>query len=435
MLLCLLAFAVAAEAQPVIMQPPQYTVPPPALQEVQNNGMQVFNPEAPFLEMLQNDNPFQWGPVSFHPSVSYQFLYGTGIQSSPGNNAATILQTVSPNFLFIIGSHWTLDYSPSWTFYSSSQFQDTLSHTATLSWGMSTEDWVLGFSQGYSRSDAPSVEIGGQTEQEIYTTAFNASYQFNDKMSLDMGLNQSLNYVGNGENPTNLFQNLANSYSWSTMEWLNYEFWPRLNAGIGAGVGYTIQDGSPDSLNEQYQARVNWRATDKISFQLSGGLEDQQYLSGGAGDLLAPVFGASIQYQPFEHTQLSVGASRTVSSSVFQNQVAESTRVTADLNQRLLGKLNLDLGGVYGTTKYDSLATLSNQIGFGASRNDDYYSFSARLTCPLFKGATISFFYQYSDNSSSQNGYLQYYQSNLTLSQSAFSYASSQVGLGVAYQF
>ena len=170
-LLCLLAFAGVAEAQPVIMQPPQYSVPPPALQEAQNNGMQVFNPEAPFLKMLQNDNPFQWGPVSFHPSLSYQFLYGTGIQSSPGNNAATILQTVSPNFLFIIGSHWTLDYSPSWTFYSSSQFQDTLSHTATLSWGMSYEDWVLGFSQGYSRSDAPSVETGGQTEQESYTTA------------------------------------------------------------------------------------------------------------------------------------------------------------------------------------------------------------------------------------------------------------------------
>ena len=219
------------------------------------------------------------------------------------------------------------------------------------------------------------------------------------------------------------------------MEWLNYEFWPRLNAGIGAGVGYTIQDGSPDSLNEQYEARVNWRATDKISFQLNGGLEDQQYLNSGEGNLLAPVFGASIQYQPFEHTQLSVSASRTVSSSVFQNQEAESTGITADLNQRLLGKLNLDLSGGYGSTKYDSLATLSNQIGFGASRNDDYYSLSARLTCPLFKGATLSVFYQYSDNSSSQNGYLQYYQSNLALSQSAFSYASSQIGLGFTYQF
>jgi len=74
--------------------------------QAQNNEMQVFNPAAAFLNMLQGINPYQWGPVSFHPSLSYQFLYGTGIQSSPGNQQASVVQTVSPNFLFVIGSHW-----------------------------------------------------------------------------------------------------------------------------------------------------------------------------------------------------------------------------------------------------------------------------------------------------------------------------------------
>jgi len=41
-------------------------VPPPALQQAQNNEMQVFNPAAAFLNMLQGINPYQWGPVSFH---------------------------------------------------------------------------------------------------------------------------------------------------------------------------------------------------------------------------------------------------------------------------------------------------------------------------------------------------------------------------------
>ena len=249
--------------------------------------------------MLQGINPYQWGPVSFRPSLSYSFLYGTGIQSSPGNQQASVVQTVSPNFLFVIGSHWTLDYTPSWTFYSSREFKNTLNHAASLSWGTSYEDWVLGFSQGYTRSDTPLIETGAQTEQESYSTAINASYQFNTKISLDMGLSQNFNNIGNGGNPANQLGNLANSKAWSTMEWLNYEFWPRLSAGIGVGGGYTIQDGSPDSLNEQYQARVNWRATDKISFQLSGGVEDKQYLSGGASALVTPIFGATIQYQPF----------------------------------------------------------------------------------------------------------------------------------------
>ena len=433
-LLGLIAFDFEAEAQPVIVQPPQYSVPPSALQEAQNNEMQVFDPAAAFLNQLQEVNPYRWGPVTFRPSLSYSFLYGTGIQSSPGKSAATVEQTISPSFLFEVGSHWTLDYSPSWTFYSSRQFQNSLNHMATLSWGTSYEDWVVGFSQGYARSDSPSVETGTQTDQETYSTALNASYQFNDKISLNMGLSQNLSYVGNGGSSTNLFGSFSSSKAWSTMEWLNYQFWPRLNAGIGVGAGYTIQGGSPDSVNEQYSARVSWRATDKISFLLSGGLQDQQYLSAGASDLVTPIFGATIQYQPFEQTRVSVSASRTVGTSFFQNQVTENTGVTADLNQRLLGKLNLDLNGGYSKTKYLSSTSLSNQIGYGAGRNDNFYSFSARLTYSLLKRGTISAFYQYSENSSSQNKYLQFYQANFS-SQSAFSYTSNQIGFEIGYQF
>jgi hypothetical protein len=414
-LLGLLACASAAEAQPVIMQPPQFSVPPPALQQAQNNEMQVFNPAAAFLNMLEGINPYQWGPVNFRPSLSYSFSYATGVQSSPGTNSATVVQTFSPNFPFVIGRHWTLDYSPSWTFYSSSQLQSSLNHTASLSWGTSYEDWVLGFSQGYNRSDTPLIETGAQTKQESYSTAIHASYQFNTKISLDMGVNQNFNYVGNGGSSTNLLGNLANSKAWSTMEWLNWQFWPRLNAGIGAGVGYTTQAGSPDSLNEQYQGRVNWRATDKISFSLSGGLEDQQYLSGGASALVTPIFGANIQYQPFEQTHLTLGASRSVSPSYYQSQNTESTSLTATLSQRLLRKFNLGLSGGYSTVNY--VATTS---GASTGRTDDTYSFSASLSHSLTKRGTISASYSYSDNRSGVTG---------------FSFSSNQIGVQVGYQF
>jgi hypothetical protein len=391
--------------------------------------MQVFAPSetAPPL-------PLQLGPVTVHPHLDYQLLYGNGIQSSPGQQQDTIVQKVSPGVLFNLGDHWTLDYTPTLTFYSSTSFQNTVDQSVQLGWGTAYDDWFFSGSQSYASSSDPNVETAAQTDQETYSTAFNASYQFNDKMSLDVGLNQNLNYVGNGASPTNYLQNLANSKAWSTMDWLNYQFWPRLNAGIGAGIGYTIQDGSPDLLYEQYQGQVNWRATDKVSFQLSGGLQDQQYLSGGAGDLVTPIFGATIQYQPFEQTRLSLSASRSVSASYFQNQVIENTQITADLNQRLLGKLQLDIGGSYGTSKY--VASIgSSSASLSTGRNDDYYSFNARLTYPLLKRGTVSVFYQYSENSSSQTGYLQYYQANFLLSQSAFAYTSSQIGIEIGYWY
>jgi Putative beta-barrel porin 2 len=409
---CLATVAcVAAKGQSVISQSPQYTPPPSALLAAQNNEMQVFNPEADFLDMLQNINTFQWGPVSFHPSLSYKFLYGTGIESSPGNQQASIVQSFSPSFLFLVGSHWTLHYTPTWTFYSSKRFENSLDHMASLSWGTTYNDWVLGLSQHYSRSNDALIETGAQTEQEKYTTAAQASYQFNTKMSMDLGVNQNFNFSSQARNSASL----TNSREWSTMDWLNYAFWARLNIGLGLGFGYINEDVGPDMIYEQYQGRVNWRATDKISFHLNGGLQDQQFLTSDEGDMVTPIFGASVQYQPFDQTQLSLNANRTVSASSLENQVTETTAITADLKQRLLGKLNLDLSGSYNSTKY--VATI---FGFSLGRTDDYYAFNARLSCPFLKRATAAVFYQYSDNSSSARGY---------------TFSSNQVGFQLGYQF
>jgi len=51
---------------------------------------------------------------------------------------------------------------------------------------------------------------------------------------------------------------------------LNYQFWPRLTAGVGAGFGYVNVDTGSDQTYEQLLARVNWRPTDKLSFQING---------------------------------------------------------------------------------------------------------------------------------------------------------------------
>jgi hypothetical protein len=409
-----------ALAQNVISSPPSTPAVPAAVQEVQNNNpMQVFAPAPETASPV----PLQLGPVSLHPHLDYQLSYGNGIQASPGQSHNTLINQVSPGMLFNLGDHWTLDYTPTLIYYSSSSFQSALNQSVTLGWGSSYgDDWFFNGSQSYASSSNPEVQTAAQTDQETFATALNASYQFNEKISLDMGANQTFNYVGNNVNSTDQLQPLADSKSWSTLEWLNYQFWPRFSAGLGLGFGYNQQADSPDSIYEQYQGRINWRATDKISFQLSGGLEDQQYLSGGASDLLTPIFGGTIQYQPFEQTQLSLNASRTVSPSSYQGQITVNTGINASLNQRLLGKLNLNLSGGYSTTDYQASAAAAT-----TSRNDDVFSFGARLSCPFLKRGTVSVFYTYSNNSSSQSGF--------ATAGSGYGYTSSQGGLELGYQY
>ena len=75
--------------------------------------------------------------------------------------------------------------------------------------------------------------------------------------------------------------------------------------------------------------------------------------------LVNPIFDATIQYQPFEQTRISLTGQRVVSATYLQDQVTETTGVSADLNQRLLGKLFLDLNGGYQLVKYVSSVNTS----------------------------------------------------------------------------
>ena len=148
--------------------------------------------------------------------------------------------------------------------------------------GTSYGDWILGLIQIYSDTSAPSATTASQTRTKDYSTTLNGSYTMNSKMSLDLSLNQ--NYLSADQ---------FSSYSeWSTMDWLSYKFWPRLNAGLGVGGGYDDQASSPDMTFEEFQGRVNWRATDKISFQLHSGVEVRQFPSGGIAPLVTPIFEA-----------------------------------------------------------------------------------------------------------------------------------------------
>ncbi len=427
-LFCLPAGVCVINAQSVIVPTPQpaYSTVPTGMQEYATNQMQVFTPEdnSPGMGMGGEVHPLRWEFITAHPHVYYSYVYGNGLQSAPGQQQDSVVQQLSPGMLLNLGDYWSLDYTPTLTFYSNTNFQNTLSHSVVLNGGTTYEAWIFNLSQGYTHSSAPTIQTGTQTEQDDYSTALSATYQINSQLTLSLGANQDLNYVQSSGIVTNA---PSATRTWSTMDWLNYEFWPRLTAGVGAGAGYINEVGGSDMVYEQYQGQLNWRATDKISFVLSGGLQDDQFLgSGGSDNLITPIFSAAVQYKPFDQTRLTLSGSRTVSSSYYYvDQVTETTQVSADLNQRLLGMLYLDVGGSYSRQNYEA-----SESGIGSSRTDDYYNLNVSLTCPILKRGTASVFYSYSDNSSSQTGFV----GPLTAS-SIFSYRSSQIGFSLSYQY
>jgi hypothetical protein len=400
-------------AQSIIMTPPPPpTTPAWSQEEGTNDTMEVFVPTGQLRQ--HGDETFQLGPVTFRPHVNYNFVYGDSIEYSTNHTTSSIIQTIAPGMSVDLGKHWTADYTPTLTYYSSSQLSDSLNHQASLNGATAYEDWLLGLTQTWNLSSAPLAQTAAQTETEDFNTGATASYIINNHFSTDLGVNQDFNYV----------TGIQDSKTWSTMDWLNYSFWKRLAIGIGAGAGYTSlspdgNSGSSPGIQtfEQLQGRVNWRATDKFSFSVSAGFEDRAFHTTGLSDSFSPIFSASIQYLPFEHTQLSLSASRTVSSSDYYilSQSTEVTSVGASLDQRLLEKFYLDVTAGYSESQYTESIVIAT-----ANRVDTQYNFNVSLRHPFLKRGSVAVSYQYEDNESTAAG---------------FSYTTSQVGFSVSYSY
>ena len=396
--------------------------PPLQTQDQQSvpNEMAVFQPAG---AGAVNPLPqiFRFGPLQLHPSLDYDFSYGNGLQSTPGNQQASIIQTLAPGLRVDLGKHWALNYTPSFQFYSSDQFHDTVNQAFALTGGFAYADWKFGLAQTAGYSSSPTVATATQTDQTGYGTSLTASHPLTSKISADLALNQSIA----------LASGLEDSYTWSTMDWLSYEFWSRLNVGIGAGGGYVMvrsdsqvngasANQNLDQTYEDLQARINWRATDKISFQISGGFDDRQFSTAGSKDSLNPIFSAAIQYQPFKDTQISLSAGSSVSSSTLYvaAQQTQTTTVGLNLNQQLFRKFSLGLGAAYAETAYST--AIAEGSAAAANRTDNIASFNVRLSHPFFQRGTWSVFYQYSDDTSNQHGY---------------TFASNQTGFEIRYGF
>lgn len=407
---CASLVAFQAMGQQVLAPPPvSFSGMSPSLLTTGTNQPGAMPP--PVSTASADEAPFKVGPAQFRPHLMYRFLYGDGVPAAPGDDVTTAINELYPGILIMLGNHWFLDYTPTLRYYSSSRFRDTLDHNVILTGGTVFQDWTLGFSQSYSSSSQPLVETGTQTDQENFATGLNATYQINTATSLELGANQSFRFIG--ENQAN--QQLTDSMSWSTMDWLNYQFTPRLGAALGVGFTYDDVSAGGDMTSEQLQGRVTWRPGEKLFVSVSGGAESRQFLDSRASNLVNPLFGLSAQYQIFESTSVSVGASQTISPSYEAAQITEASTISGGFRQRLIGRLFLDLSGGFTRSRYTLTVISTPEV-----RDDKGTFFSGRLSTQVLRRGTLGVFYSQTDNDSNRGQY---------------SLSSKQVGVELGYKF
>jgi hypothetical protein len=404
-----LGLAGTVRAQQILAPTVSYPVTPPAVMMEDSERTGYVGNSQDALQLPDFLDLMRWGPVTLHPHVDYTLSYGSGIESAPGTQNSSLVQEVTPGVLLNIGTHWTIDYSPTYTIYSSTNLMDNWSQGVQLNGGASIDDWTFRLHQGYTYSTSPLVETAAQTTTESYNTEFSLSYSFNTAMSTDLNLTQSIL-----DAPAE-----TGSRSWNILDYLNYAIYRRFVVAVGVGAGYDQVSAGTDMTHEQLQGRISWKATEKLSLVLHAGTEDRQYIHAGVPPAITPVYGASIDWAPRRTTSMSLTLDRSVSPSLFLNQSTDTTALGVGFNQQFFKHLNFSASGAYSQTKY--IATSMNISGFSLSlpgRTDNYYSFSLRLAWQFLKRASVSMYYQYGTDSSSLNG---------------FNYNSSQEGLQIGY--
>ena len=128
-----------------------------------------------------------------------------------------------------------------------------------------------------------------------------------------------------------------------------------------------------------------------------------------------PVFNAALDYKVSDPLSLYLSAGHTVENSLLNGLFTETSSVNAGARQRLFKYVHLNVNLGYQFQDYrDTTRDLSSE------REDEYFSVYAGLSTQVFRKVQASVFYQYSDNSSSEEG---------------FGFSSNQVGLNLSYQY
>jgi hypothetical protein len=354
---------------------------------------------------LAGFNIWKWGPIDLHPHVNYSMTYAKDIQSAPGEGETTVVQSFAAGMLFNLRDHWSLDYTPSLSFYSNDEFKDTLDHGLNLSGRAQYGNWSFGLLHQTLITSEPLVETGQQTDQQTHNSSLNAAYLLNSKASLQFGLDQNLRFASG----------FSSSREWSGNAGFNYQFWRRLRGGVNFSAGYVDVEAGSDMTFEQLNGTLSWLSTDKLTFSLNVGGEMRQFLDTDARDLINPIFGAIATWRPFEPTSFSLSASHGVSASYFDSEVIESTSLSAGWQQRFLKHFYLTINGGFQISTYKS-----STGDTPTDREDDGFNVGGSLSTIFLRRFSASVFYNYHENSSSDG---------------SFGFSSTQAGFSIGYRF
>lgn len=373
-LLFLAAAMVAQEPEPILDRPTRLSDPAPMLPMTPAPVLDTITLFPDAGENLSLEPEIDKHPWKFVLHGSATATYDSNIFISSSNEQEDFIFTIAPgvaigrgefrNELASLGSYETrfnpdrsdmvegenyifVHYVPSVTLFADHGSENSFDHDVTLAGQYEWKRLTIGLKARFQTMNLPDVDLGERVERNLFTGALTSKYDYSAKTSFEFNLfNYLRDYAGDR----------VDSAEYRGQAWVNYQVRPKITLGVGFTYGQVDLSRGPSQSYEQVLARLRYRATEKLRFDLRAGVEFRHIR--GLTDTTNGIFGLSVSYAPFDGTTVFLQSYRrtvTSANSVPSNYTV--TGVEAQIRQRFARRYYFVVAAGYQHVEYEYFAS------------------------------------------------------------------------------
>lgn len=349
--------------------------------------------DEPEMEAIEVPKEAENNIWRIRPYIKTGVTYDDNIFITNQNRTADIIYNVDGGFGFELGdyrdlyeNYLLLEYLASGFFFSNHPAQNSLDQSYSLLAQYRITQLAIQLESKFQSLNGADRQVGAFTSRMLFFNALRFVYTHSEKTDLEFEINQS----------TSRYPEQLSSYTTEVQLAFDYEILPKVRIGPEAIVGINQVEDSPDRLYQTLNARLNYQIAEKLNLKASGGIQVNEYTSGGEPMRILPVFSVGSEYQLSPKTSLSVTAYRNLQASPsLAGQDFIATGAELGITQQFNQKISLSL-----TAGYENDTYVANSASVQASRVDNFCFLRPEVSYNFMRYLNANFSYEYRSNAS-----------------------------------
>jgi hypothetical protein len=334
------------------------------------------------------------GPVTYVVRLTQSAIHDSNVAASATNRRSDLQLSVGPALLAQLGNEetrWRIGgaYIGAFSDFVNRSAQQTFDHLGTLSLNSNTNRIRFSLQASAQKLTSSFPDIGERVTRTTLYGAGTMVCKWGEKLSSEL----------NADFTDSTFDRFLSSKEYRLQSLHVYDFSAKTRIGIGSAAGKLVPSLGNTQLYVQGLARVEFRPSEKLFFNVLCGVDRREFETSGT-HRLNPVYQGTASWYLTPKTSLTLNAGRRSFSSAslaFQNFAVSTMGIS--LIHQLTHSVSATITGEREKSVYSSASS-----GINADRIDHYYRGRLELAWTLKQWLSAGSFFELSENDSLGQG-------------------------------